>query len=88
MTTPSINKIPTWMIVIAAIVIPGSGHVILGKPMRGLLLLFWMFVFGYITFQLSGENISFIGRYSGGIAIWVLTILEAYRFAKKRNKKD
>jgi len=73
---------PIWLVVLATFVIPGSGYVILGKPVRGLLMVFWMILFGFVTFNLTSENISFIGRVSGGIAIWTLSLVEVYRIAK------
>ena len=84
MISPVKKKIPAWLVVVAAIIVPGSGHVIIGRATRGLLMLFWMFVLGFITFQLTNENISIIGRLSGGIAVWALSILEAYRLARRR----
>jgi hypothetical protein len=69
--------------IICAIIIPGSGHVLLGKPLRGLLMVLWMFFFGYITFHLTRTNISIIGRFSGGIAIWLLSILEVSKLLSK-----
>ena len=75
------------LIIISAFLIPGSGHVLLGRPMRGLVFLFWMVIAGFITYHLTGENISFIGRISGGIAIWVISILEAAKLPRPRLKK-
>lgn len=69
--------------IVSAMIIPGSGHVVLGKPVRGLLLVFWMFVFGYITFHLTIPEISLVGRWSGGIAVWFLSMLEVRKLAKK-----
>ncbi|GAA0181671.1 hypothetical protein SH2C18_41730 [Clostridium sediminicola] len=76
------EKIFNWLIIVAAIFVPGSGHVFLGKPVRGLFLIFWMFIFGYITFQLTTPEISFIGRLSGGFAIWTISVLEVYRIVR------
>lgn len=73
---------PAWLPVIAAMIIPGSGYVLLSRPMRGLLMVFWMFIFGFITFNLSSTDISVIGRYSGGIAVWVMSVIEVYRIAQ------
>lgn len=82
---------PIWLVVLISFVIPGSGYVILGKPVRGLMMVFWMILFGFITFNLTSEDISFIGRVSGGIAIWTLSLVEVYRIAKNgyaRNSKQ
>jgi len=73
-----------WDPVLAAFVVPGSGYVLLSRPMRGLVMIFWMCIFGYITFHLSSDNISVIGRFSGGIAVWVISILEVYHITRNK----
>jgi TM2 domain-containing membrane protein YozV len=65
--------------IVCALVIPGSGHVLLGRPMRGLVFLFWIIIFGWLTFHLTSEGVSLIGRLSGGIAVWVISVLEVSR---------
>ena len=72
------------MAIIAAIVVPGSGHVLLGRPMRGLLLLFWMLIFGFITFHLTSATTSPVGRFSGGFAIWAISVVEVARMTRRR----
>lgn len=76
-----------WLVVLSSFLIPGSGYVILGKPTRGLIMVFWMILFGFVTFNLTSENISFIGRAAGGIAVWTLSLVEVYQIAKKRYGK-
>ena len=80
------KRMLTYMTVMTAMVVPGSGHVLLGKPMRGFWMVMWMFAFGYITFQLTTPEISFIGRLSGGFAVWTISVLEAYSLACKHWK--
>ncbi|HWR44537.1 hypothetical protein [Sporomusa sp.] len=75
---------PAWAPVMAAFLVPGSGYVLLSRPMRGLVMIFWMCIFGYITFQLSSANISVIGRSSGGIAVWIISILEVYHITRRK----
>lgn len=36
---------PAWFPVVVAVIVPGSGNVLLSRPMRGLVMLFWMFIF-------------------------------------------
>ncbi|WP_459930137.1 hypothetical protein [Desulfosporosinus burensis] len=74
---------PYQIPIIAAMIIPGSGYLFLSRPMRGLVMLFWMCIFGYITFKLTSPDISVIGRYSGGIAVWVISVLEVYHIIRK-----
>ena len=77
-------KIKSFLVILSAILIPSSGHVLLGKPMRGLMLVFWMLAFGFITYHLTGPDISFWGRYSGGLLVWILSVLEVGRMLKKK----
>jgi len=67
---------------LSAVFIPGSGFVWLGKPARGLLYLAWIVFFGYLTYHLTTARISPVGRYSGGLAIWALSLVEMYRLLK------
>ena len=75
---------PQQIPVLAAMIIPGSGYLFLSRPMRGLVMLFWMCIFAYITFRLTTTEISLIGRYSGGIAVWVISVLEVYHITRKK----
>ena len=77
---------PAWFPVVATVIVPGSGYVLLSRPMRGLLMLCWMFIFGYITLRLSSNSVSLIGRFSGGIAVWAISVLEIYRITHKKTR--
>ncbi|MBK5241397.1 hypothetical protein [Clostridium sp.] len=88
MKNASKKQLPSYIIVISSIIIPGSGHVLSGKPLRGFLMICWMFVFGYITFQLTTEVTSFIGRFSGAFAVWVLSVLEVDKLARKKYNRN
>lgn len=79
------KKIPSWLPVTAAMVIPGSGHVLLGLPFRGLQILFFIGFFGFITYKLSGPDISIVGRFAGGLMVWVLSVVEIYSIKKKKS---
>lgn len=70
--------------VILAVLVPGSGHVALGKPARGLIFVFWIVFFGALTDKLAGPEASFAGRYAGGIAVWAISVVEAGRLARQK----
>jgi hypothetical protein len=42
-------------------------------------MLFWMVIFGYLTFRLSPEGTRFIGKISGGLAVWALSVVDVAR---------
>lgn len=79
------RKVPFWFPIFAALVIPGSGYVLLGRPMRALQMLFFMGFFGFLTYRLSGMDISLIGRLAGAFAIWALSVVEVHRLAKLKS---
>lgn len=78
------SKITRILILICAAIIPGSGHVILKKPVRGLMLVFWMLALGFISYKLTDESISIVGRYAGGIFVYILSLLEVIRLQKRK----
>ncbi|BCS98710.1 hypothetical protein DSLASN_43420 [Desulfoluna limicola] len=70
-----------WGVMAGAFVIPSSGYVFFGKPVRGLLMLCWAFALGYITFQLTTPETPWMGRLSGGFTVWTLSLLETRTLA-------
>lgn len=77
-TPPSPHK------VLAASIVPGAGHVMLGQAQRGLTFLFFMVVLGWVSVKLMPDTASFIGRHIGGVFIYGLSIIDAYRSARLR----
>ncbi len=82
------KSMPLWFYLAASIIVPGSGYVMLGKPMRALQMLFFMGFMGFVTYRLSGPDISFIGRFSGAFAVWTLSVVEVNRMIRKRNQSN
>jgi len=72
--------------VFVGMLIPAAGHLMIGRPQRGFILLLWMLVMGFITYQLTDESISFVGRYSGGFAIYLLSVLDVHGTITKRRR--
>ncbi len=69
----------------AAILLPGSGHVWSGRPLRGLGFVFFILLLGAATIATAPERASAVGRLSGGLFVWALSVLDAYRIAKVRS---
>jgi hypothetical protein len=69
----------------AAIVLPASGHVILGVPVRGLQFLFFMVILAWVTAKIAPADASFVGRHAGGFLIYALSVLDAYKLARIRH---
>ncbi|WP_095088217.1 hypothetical protein [Mesorhizobium sophorae] len=76
-----------YLVLGAAIVLPASGHVILGVPVRGLQFLFFMVILAWVTAKIAPPDASFVGRHAGGFLIYALSILDAYRIARIRTAK-
>jgi hypothetical protein len=73
-----------YLVLLMAIVLPGTGHVMNRQPMRGLVFLFFMLLFGTITFLTAAPTASLVGHLAGGIFIYALSIPDAYRTARLR----
>lgn len=73
-----------YLVLGAAIVLPASGHVILGVPVRGLQFLFFMVILAWVTAKIAPADASLIGRHAGGFLIYALSILDAYKIARIR----
>jgi hypothetical protein len=74
-------------IVFCASLIPGAGHVLLGQPQRGLMFIFFMTILGWISLKLMPENASFVGRHIGGVFIWGMSVIDAYRINQKNSSQ-
>jgi hypothetical protein len=80
------RRLPGWLILLLALLVPGSGHVFLGRPSRGLVMLFWMVIFGYVTFRLAPPQAGFIGKISGGAAVWALSVVDVARMLGAKSR--
>lgn len=56
----------------------------IGRYQRGFIMLVWMLVMGFITYKLTDESISFVGRFSGGFAIYLLSVLDVHGTITKK----
>jgi hypothetical protein len=67
-----------------AVVLPGVGQIVNNQPARGLLFAFTIVLLGFVTSKYAPPEASFIGRYAGGIFIYAIALMDAYRWAKVR----
>lgn len=72
------------IILVSAILLPGSGHVWLGLAQRGLMFLFFIIMLGWASQNLMPSTSSFIGKNIGGIFVYGVSIIDAYRIARIR----
>lgn len=76
---------PVWFVTLMAFVLPGSGQVFNGAPIRGIVMQFAMLFCAFITYQLTTPQISLIGRLAGGLLVYVFSIVDANGIAKRRD---
>ncbi len=82
------TKWADYVPVFAGMLIPAAGHLMIGRYQRGFIMLVWMLVMGFITYKLTDESISFVGRFSGGFAIYLLSVLDVHGTITKRRAKS
>jgi hypothetical protein len=75
-----------WLVLLAGIVLPGMGQVLNNMPSRGVIFVFFMLSLGVVSFHLTTPEHSFIGRHAGGFLIYVISLVDAYRFAWLRRE--
>jgi hypothetical protein len=73
-----------WVVLALAVVLPGVGHVVSRQPMRGLIFLFFIILLGAFTVKTAGPDVSVVGKYAGGLFVWAMSILDAYRIGRIR----
>ncbi|MBB4065436.1 hypothetical protein [Gellertiella hungarica] len=79
------TKPPNPHLVLAlATLLPGMGQVANRQPVRGLIFVFFVVLLGAFTLKTAGPEISFVGKISGGLFVWAMAMLDAYRTARLR----
>jgi hypothetical protein len=81
---PLLKPLDAKLVLLVAIFLPGMGQVINNAPKRGFFMACFMIILGLITFNLAQSHISMVGKLSGGIFIYAISILDAYYWAKYR----
>lgn len=71
-----------YLVLLVAIVLPGMGQVLNNTPLRGIFMLSFMLMLGALTYQISSPEVSFLGKFAGGIFLYLLMIIDAYYWAK------
>ena len=82
-----VNGVTVWhpyLVLAAALLLPGAGHVLCGRGRRGLTLQMFMIALAFISWHLAAPGRSLIGRLSGGLFVYAMSLPEAYRIARLR----
>lgn len=74
------------IVIAAALFLPGSGQMLNGDPIRGITMQFFMMFLAYITYKVTGPEISLLGRIAGGVFVYLVSVLDARAVAIRRAK--
>lgn len=74
-----------YVVLASAVVLPGSGQVWNGTPLRGLIFIFFMLFLGTVTYMTAKPDISIIGKLAGGMFVHATAIFDAYKMARVRS---
>lgn len=67
-----------------ATLLPGMGQVMNRQPLRGLTFVFFILLLGAFTLKTAAPEVSFVGKVAGGLFVWALAMLDAYKTARIR----
>lgn len=74
------------VVLVSAILLPGSGQIWNGAPLRGLAFLFFLCLLGGFTLLTAPPEASFVGRHAGGFFVWAMAAFDAYKNARIRTE--
>ena len=70
------------LVLLVAALLPGMGHVMIGRAARGLGFALFTLVLGWLTMKFAAPDASVIGRHAGGFLVWAMSLPDAYRSAR------
>lgn len=81
------NKAPLspYLVLAAAVLLPGVGQVLNRQPVRGLIFVFFIILLGAFTLKTAAPEVSFVGKYAGGLFVWAMAVFDAYKTARIRH---
>ncbi len=82
--TPLKPPLSPHLVLLVAILLPGVGQVLNNSVTRALLMLSFMLVLSYFTYQLADSHVSLVGKFAGGIFVYAISVMDAYYWAKYR----
>jgi hypothetical protein len=72
------------LVLAVAILLPGVGQVLNRQPGRGLIFVCFAILLGAFTLKTAAPEISFVGKMSGGLFVWAMAAIDAYKTARIR----
>jgi hypothetical protein len=84
LSPPPDRRLNPYLVLLVAILLPGFGYTLCGEARRGLIMQAFMIALAFITWHLAPPSASFIGKLSGGIFVYALSLPDTYRLARMR----
>lgn len=78
------RPLPPALVLGAAIILPGSGQVLNHQPVRALVFVFFILLLGGFTLKTAAPEVSVVGKFAGGLFVWAMAVLDAYKWARVR----
>ena len=63
----------------------GVGQVLNRQPVRGLIFVFFVVLLGGFTLKTAAPEVSVVGKFAGGLFVWAMAAMDAYRTARIRH---
>lgn len=73
-----------YLVMLIAVLAPGSGHWAVGDIQRGMMFAWFVFILGWITWMMTPPGLSLVGRLAGGLLVYTISVMDAYRIARFR----
>ena len=74
-----------YLVLAVAVVLPGVGQVLNRQPVRGLIFVCFAILLGAFTLKTAAPEVFFVGKMAGGLFVWAMAILDAYKTARIRH---
>ncbi len=72
------------LVLAVAMLLPGVGQVLNRQPVRGLIFVCFAILLGAFTLKTAAPEVSFVGKMAGGLFVWAMAVLDAYKTARIR----
>ncbi len=74
------------VVLLAALLLPGMGQVLNNMPQRALTMALFLVFLAMVSYHLTGEQHSWAGRHAGGIFVYGVMVMDAWRWARFRRE--
>jgi hypothetical protein len=78
------RPINPYIVLAVALLLPGVGQVLNRQPVRGLIFVCFAVLLGGFTLKTAGADVSFVGKIAGGLFVWAMAVMDAYKTARIR----